>query len=48
MLQLSDSQQKVLDAVASKGRMTAPQLVNKLKFRGVQCGIISTLWRGGD
>lgn len=34
MLQLSDAQQKVLDAVALKGRMTAPQLVAKLKIPG--------------
>jgi len=34
MLQLSDAQQKVLDAVALKGRMTAPQLVTKLKIPG--------------
>lgn len=34
MLQLSDAQQKVLDAVTLKGRMTAPELVGKLRIPG--------------
>lgn len=34
MLQLSDSQEKILDAVGSRGRMTAPQLVTKLNIPG--------------
>ena len=34
MLQLTDAQQKVLDAVAAKDRMTAPQLVTRLKIPG--------------
>lgn len=34
MLQLSDAQQKVLDAVTSQTRMTAPQLVTKLNIPG--------------
>lgn len=34
MLQLSDAQQKVLDAVTSNARMTAPQLVTKLNIPG--------------
>ena len=32
MLQLSDAQQKVLDAVAFQGRITAPQVVAKLRI----------------
>lgn len=34
MLQLSDAQQKILDTVAFTGRVTAPQLVARLKIPG--------------